>query len=115
MPRSTHNVPSHRRRVKILGQARGYRGGKSRLLRTAIEAVERGWIYAYRDRRQRKREFRALWIARINAGARLSGVSYSKLMHSLKEKNIDIDRKILADIALTDPKTFDHIVKTAIG
>jgi len=115
MPRSTHNVPSHRRRVKILSQARGYRGGKSCLLRTAIEAVERGWIYAYRDRRQRKREFRALWIARINAGARLSGVSYSKLMHLLKEKNIDIDRKILADIALTDPKTFDHIVKTAVN
>jgi large subunit ribosomal protein L20 len=95
--------------------ARGYRGGKSCLLRTAIEAIERGWIYAYRDRRQRKRDFRGIWIARINAGARLSGISYSKLIHALKEKNINLDRKMLADIALTDPKTFDHIVKTAIG
>lgn len=115
MPRSTHNVPSHRRRRKVLKMAKGYRGAKSRLFRTAIEAVEKGWLYAYRDRRQKKRDFRRLWISRINAGARLSGVSYSKLIHALKEKNIVLDRKILADIAMTDPKTFEQIVKTAVN
>lgn len=113
MPRATQSVPSHRRRRKIIKLAKGYRGAKKNLLRTAIEAVEKGWLYAYRDRRRKKRDFRQLWIARINAGARLCGVSYSKLINALKQKNIMLNRKILADLAVSDPKTFSQIVKEA--
>ena len=85
MPRATQSVPSHQRRRKLLNQAKGYRGAKHRLFKTAKEAVQKGWLYAYRDRRQKKREFRRLWITRINAAARLYDVSYSRLIAGLKK------------------------------
>lgn len=115
MPRATQSVPSHRRRRKLIKLAKGYRGAKSRLFKTAKEAVEKGWLYAYRDRRQKKRMFRRLWIARINAGARLYGVSYSKFIHGLKEKNIVINRKVLSDLAIADPRVFEQIVQQAVN
>lgn len=112
MPRATYSVPSHRRRKKILRHAKGYWGGKSRLLRTAKESVERAWQYAYRDRRQRRRDFRRLWIARINAAVRLHGLTYSTFMRLLKEKHVELDRKQLADLAATDPGAFQKVVET---
>ena len=115
MPRSKHSVPSHRRRKKILKLAKGYRGGRSKLLKTAKESVERAFLYAYRDRKKRKSEFRKLWITRINAGVRQHGISYSSFINSLKKKNILIDRKMLAHIAATDPQTFEKIVKQVEG
>lgn len=111
MPRSKQSVASHRRRKKILKLAKGYRGGRSKLLKSAKETVERAWLFAYRDRKKRKGEFRKLWITRINAAARLHGISYSSLIDSLKKNNILIDRKILAQIAVTDPQTFQKIVQ----
>ncbi len=111
MPRSTYNVPSHRRRRKLIRMAKGYFGGKKNLLRTAKEAVEKGLKYSYRDRRVKKREFRRLWIARINAAARLCGISYSRLMNTLKEKNILINRKILAELAVSDFEAFKTLVQ----
>ncbi len=111
MPRSTHNVPSHRRRRKLIRMAKGYFGGKKNLLRTAKEAVEKGLKYSYRDRRTKKREFRRLWIARINAAARLCGMSYSRFMNALKEKNILINRKILAELAVSDFEAFKMLVQ----
>jgi len=111
MPRSKYSVPSHRRRKKILKNAKGYRGAKSKLLRTATESVEKSLQYAYRDRRQKKREFRKLWIARINAAARQNGVNYSTLMNGLKRNNVEINRKVLADIAVHDPDAFKNLVE----
>ncbi|MBN2091140.1 50S ribosomal protein L20 [candidate division KSB1 bacterium] len=111
MPRSTHNVPSHRRRRKLIRMAKGYFGGKKNLFRTAKEAVEKGLQYSYRDRRAKKREFRRLWIARINAAAHLCGISYSRLMNALKEKNILINRKILAEMAVSDFEAFKGLVQ----
>ena len=93
--------------------AKGYRGGRSRLFRSAKEAVDRALCYAYRDRRQRKRQFRALWIARINAGARENGMSYSVFMNGLKKASIDIDRKVLADIAVFHKPAFTALVEKA--
>ncbi len=113
MPRSTNKVASSRRRKKILKAAKGYWGSRSKVYTVAKNAVEKGLQYQYRDRRNRKREFRKLWIIRINAAARLNGVSYSKLMGSLKSANIEIDRKILADLAVHEPETFTAIVKQA--
>jgi large subunit ribosomal protein L20 len=113
MPRATHGVVSRKRRKKILKKAKGYYGAKSRLYRTAKEAVNRSLAYAYRDRRQRKRDFRRLWIARINAAARLSGLSYSVLINGLKTKEVNLDRKSLAEIAVKDPKAFAQLVKLA--
>jgi len=113
MPKATQSVPSHRRRRKMLKFAKGYRGAKSKLFKTAKEAVHKSWLYAYRDRKRKKRDFRKLWIIRINAGARLAGTTYSRLIHGLKEKNIIINRKILADLAVTDPGTFQLIVEKA--
>jgi large subunit ribosomal protein L20 len=113
MPRVKRSVPARRRRRRILKQAAGYYGGRSRLLKTAREAVERAWRYAYRDRRQRKREFRALWIARINAGVREHDVSYSRFMNGLRKAGVEIDRKILADLAVSDPKAFAELVERA--
>ena len=100
MPRVKRGSPSHHRHKRILRNARGYQGSRHRLIKTAREAVEKGWKYAYRDRKQRKRVFRSLWIARINAASRMNGMSYSRLIHGLKEANIELDRKILADLAV---------------
>lgn len=112
MPRATYSVPSHRKRKKVLKHAKGYWGGKSRLLRSAKESVERAWQYAYRDRRQRRRDFRRLWIARINAALRLHGLSYSKFLALLREKHIDLDRKQLAELAVSDPAAFQKVVES---
>lgn len=93
--------------------ARGYVGGRNRLFRTATEAVDRALCYAYRDRRQKKRDFRKLWIVRIGAAAKLNGTNYSKLMGGLKKANVDLDRKSLANMAILDPDAFAHVVKMA--
>ena len=113
MSRVKRGVAANKRKKRILRQARGYYGSRHGLLKTAREAVERGWKYAYRDRRQRKREFRALWIARINAAAREHDLSYSRLMHGLKQAGVEMDRKILAQIAVEDPKVFGELVALA--
>ena len=113
MSRVKRGVVSRRRRKRVLREAKGYYGGRSRLFRTAREAVERGWRYAYRDRKQKKRTFRALWIARINAAARQHGLSYSRLIHGLKEAGVELDRKNLADLAMNDPKTFSELAELA--
>ena len=113
MPRVKRGVTSKRRHNRILRQAKGYYGGRSNLIKTAREAVERGWRYAYRDRKQRKRVFRALWIARINAAAREHGLSYSRFMEGLKRANVEIDRKVLAQLAVSDPKAFSDLAALA--
>jgi len=113
MPRATHSVPSHRRRKKVLKQASGYRGGKSKLIRTAKESVDRALSFAYRDRRQKKREFRKLWIARINAAVRANGMNYSTFIHGLKKNDVEVNRKILADIAIHDPDGFKNLIELA--
>ncbi len=115
MPRSRNVVASRRRRRKILDQAKGYWGKRKNVYTIAKNAVEKGLQYQYRDRKVRKREFRKLWIIRINAAARLNGTTYARLMHALKEKNIELNRKMLADIAVHDPDTFAAIVKDAVG
>ena len=104
---------ARRRRKKVLKLAKGYRGGRSKLFRTAADAVDKALMYAYRDRRQRKRDFRRLWIARINAAARLNNLSYSKFMHGLKLAKVDLDRKVLADLAISDPGGFAKIAQLA--
>jgi large subunit ribosomal protein L20 len=113
MPRVKRGVPAAKRRKKILKRAKGFFGGRSKLHSVAVEAVEKADKYAYRDRRQRKREFRGLWIARINAAARQNGISYSRLMAGLKAADIEIDRKVLAQLALEDPQSFSAIVERA--
>ena len=113
MPRAKRGFKARRRRNKILKAARGYYGGRSRLYAPAVEAVHHAWRYATRDRRVRKRDFRALWIVRINAAARLAGMSYSKLIAALKRANVALDRKVLADLAVADPETFTRIVQLA--
>ncbi len=114
MPRSVNAVASRARRKKILKQAKGYFGARSKVYTVAKNAVEKGLQYAYRDRKVKKREFRSLWIARINAGARQHGTTYSKLMHGLSQKNIDLNRKVLADMAMNHPDAFEQIVKAAV-
>ena len=104
---------SRRRRKKILKLARGYRGGRSKLFRTAADSVDKALMYAYRDRKARKRDFRRLWIARINAGARMNEMSYSKLINGLKRANVELDRKILAEMAVSDPAAFSKVVRLA--
>ena len=111
MPRATNNVAARQRRKKILSAAKGYRLGKSRLYKTAKDQVEKSLLYAYRDRRTKKRNFRKLWIARINAACRQYGISYSVFMHKLAEKNIELDRKVLADMAVRSPQAFENLVK----
>lgn len=110
MPRVTNSPASRRRRKKILKRAKGYRGGRSKLLRTANNAVDRALQYAYRDRRQKKRNFRALWIARINAATRQHGLTYSRFMAGLKREGIDLNRKVLAHLAITDANAFAALV-----
>ena len=104
---------ARRRRKKVLKLAKGYRGGHSKLFRTAADAVDKALMYAYRDRRVRKRDFRRLWIARINAAARMNDLSYSKFMHGLKKAGIELDRKVLADLAVSDPAGFTQIAALA--
>ena len=104
---------ARRRRKKVLKLAKGFRGGRSKLFRTAADAVDKALMYAYRDRRQRKRNFRRLWIARINAAARMNNLSYSKFMHGLKLAKVDLDRKVLADLAISDPAGFTKIAELA--
>lgn len=113
MPRASNNVQRTRRRKKILKQARGYRGGRHRLYIPARETLERGLQFAYRDRRARKRQFRKLWITRINAAAREHGLSYSRFMYGLKAAEIEIDRKLLAELAVNDPEGFAELAATA--
>ena len=113
MPRVKRGVAARKRRNRIMREARGYYGGRSKLFKTAREAVERAWKYAYRDRKQRKRQFRALWIARINAAAREHGLSYSRFMAGLKQAGVEVDRKILAQLAVSDPKAFAELAELA--
>ncbi len=113
MPRVKRGVVAHARHKKVLGKAKGYRGARSKVLRVAKQAVTKAGQYAYRDRRQRKRQFRALWIARINAGARENGMSYSVFMNGLKNASIEIDRKVLSDIAIFDKPAFATLVEKA--
>ena len=104
---------ARRRRNKVLKLAKGFRGGRSKLYRTAADAVDKALMYAYRDRRVRKREYRKLWIARINAAARMNDLSYSKFMHGLQLAGVELDRKVLAELAVSDPKGFTQIAATA--
>lgn len=113
MARVKRGFKARRRRNKVLKLAKGYRGARSKLFRSATEAVDRALNYAFRDRRVKKRDFRSLWITRINAASRLSGLSYSKFIFGLKKANVEIDRKVLADIAVTDPKGFAEIAGVA--
>ena len=112
MPRVKRGVVAHRRHKKILKQAKGYYGARSRVFRVAKQAVKAGQ-YAYRDRRQRKRQFRALWITRINAQSRANGLSYSRLINGLRKANIELDRRVLADLAVHDKPAFTAIVEQA--
>ncbi|MGD0339444.1 MAG: 50S ribosomal protein L20 [Bacteroidota bacterium] len=115
MPRSQNKVASHRRRKRVIAQAKGYWGRRSKVLTVVKHSVDKGMQYAYRDRRAKKRSYRQLWIARINAAARMQGTTYSKLIAALNSKNIDINRKILADLAVNDARAFTEIVKFALA
>jgi large subunit ribosomal protein L20 len=115
MPRSQNKVASHRRRKRILKQAKGYWGARSKVLTVVKHTVDKGMQYAYRDRKAKKRTFRQLWIARINAGARIHGTSYSRLIDGLHKKKVDINRKLLADLAATNPAAFAEVVKFALA
>ena len=106
MPRANSSIPRHRRHRKIVKQAKGYYGARSRTFKSAKDAVVKAGLYAYRDRRQRKRQFRRLWITRINAACRLNGTTYSAFINGLKTNGIHMDRKILADMAVNDPQAF---------
>ena len=111
MPRVRHQVAARKRRKKILKKAKGYYGGRRKLYRTAKETVQRAMVYSYRDRRNKKRDFRSLWIVRINAACRLLGLSYSRFMNGLKKSGVAIDRKNLAEIAVKDPQTFAQLAQ----
>ena len=115
MARVKRGFKARRRRNKVLKLAKGYRGARSKLFRSATEAVDRALNYAFRDRRVKKRDFRSLWIVRINAASRINGLSYSKFIFGLKKANVQIDRKVLADIAVTDPNGFAQIAALAIA
>ena len=113
MPRAVNGTVSRRRRKKILKMAKGYRSVRSTAFRKAREAVEHGLSYAYRDRKNRKREFRRLWIARINAAVRAEGLNYSQFMYGLKKADIQLDRKVLSDLAINNKETFKSLTETA--
>lgn len=113
MPRVTRGFKARRRRNKVLTLAKGFRGGKHRLFKTAAEAVDRALCYAYRDRRVKKREFRQLWIARINAAAKQNGTNYSQLIGGLTKNSIELDRKVLSNLAIVDPGAFSAVVKAS--
>ena len=112
MARSVNSVASRKKRKKILKEAKGYFGRRKNVYTVAKNAVEKGLTYAYRDRRNKKRSFRALWILRINAAARQNGLSYSELMHKLKESKIDLNRKVLAEMAMNDSDNFSKLVNS---
>ena len=111
MPRANSSVPRHRRHRKVVKQAKGYYGARSRNFKSAKEAVSKAGLYAYRDRRQKKRMFRRLWITRINAAARLHNISYSAFIANLKSKGIELNRKVMADMAMNDPDAFSRLVE----
>jgi len=113
MPRTKHSVASHKRKKKVLKAAKGFTGGRGNLYRSAREAVDRAMSYAYRDRRARKRDFRKLWIARINAAARMNGLSYSRFINGLKKSDIEINRKQLSEIAVNDSEGFAKLAAIA--
>ncbi|MBM9614902.1 50S ribosomal protein L20 [Desulfobulbus rhabdoformis] len=113
MPRVTRGFKARRRRNKVLSLAKGFRGGKRRLFRTATEAVDRALCYAYRDRRVKKREFRALWISRISAAAKQNNVNYSRLINGMSKNSIELDRKVLSNLAIVDPNAFTEVVKAS--
>lgn len=113
MPRVKRGVTTHRRHRKVISQAKGYRGRRKNVFRVAKQAVIRAGQYAYRDRRQRKRHFRALWIVRINAAARVHGLSYARFMNGLKKAGIELDRKVLADMAVFDEAAFAELAAAA--
>ncbi|MBC7254162.1 MAG: 50S ribosomal protein L20 [Actinobacteria bacterium] len=113
MSRTRHSVARRKRRKKVLAMAKGYRGARSRTFRSAHEQVMHSLQYAYRDRRTRKRDFRRLWIARINAAARVNGMSYNRFIRGLKLAGVDVNRKILADLAVNDPASFSELVRIA--
>jgi large subunit ribosomal protein L20 len=115
MPRAKRGFKARRRRNRVLKHASGFYGARGRQFGDAVEQVRHAWAAAYRSRRQRRRDYRRLWIARINAGARLIGVSYSKLMGKLKTASIELDRKVLADLALQDPAGFKAVVQASQG
>ena len=110
MPRSQNSVASRNKRKKIIKQAKGYYGRRKNVWKVAKNAVEKGLLYSYRDRKNKKRSFRLLWIIRLNAAARLHGMTYGKLISNLKSKKVSLDRKVLADIAMNHPDTFSKIV-----
>jgi large subunit ribosomal protein L20 len=113
MPRAKKGFKARRRRNRILKHASGYHSARSRLYAYAKEVVMKAWVYSYAHRRRRKRDFRRLWITRINAAARTNGTSYSRLMHTLKAANVGLDRKILSELAVADPAAFSKVVATA--
>lgn len=115
MTRVKRGVTTHARHRKVIKLAKGFRGRSKNCFRVAIQAVERAWQYAYRDRRARKRDFRRLWIQRINAATREHGLNYARFMHGLKLANIEVDRKVLADIAVHEPQAFANFVEKAQG
>jgi large subunit ribosomal protein L20 len=112
MPRAKRGFKARRRRNRILKAAKGFHSARSRLFAYAKEVVMKSWVYSYAHRKLRKRDFRRLWIARINAAARQNGTTYSRLVHALKKANVGLDRKILADLAISDAATFGQIVKS---
>lgn len=111
--RVKRGVHAKRRKKRLLKLAKGFRGGRSKLFRTASDSVHKALMYAYRDRKVRKRDFRKLWIIRINAAVRMRGLSYSKFIHGLKSAGVELDRKVLAELAISDPKGFDQIAQLA--
>jgi len=113
MVRVKYGAPRHRKKVRYFKRARGFRGGRSKLWRTVQESVVRAWAYAYRDRRQKKRQFRRLWILRINAASRMRGMTYSTFIDGLKKAEIDLNRKELSEIAIHEPGAFDALVEQA--
>ena len=113
MPRVKSNVARHKRKKQVMKAARGAYGGRSKLWKAAKENVERGWVYAYRDRKNKKREFRRLWIIRINAAAHQNGLTYNAFMNGLRKAEIEVDRKILSDIAIKDPVAFTSLADQA--
>ena len=115
MPRAKRGFKARRRKNRILKHASGYHSARSRLYAYAKEVVMKGWVYAYAHRRRKKRDFRRLWITRINAAARTNGTSYSRLMHGLKSANIGLDRKVLSDLAIVDPAAFAKVAAAAAG
>jgi large subunit ribosomal protein L20 len=115
MARTTSAVPRHRKKKRYMKAAKGYWGARSKLWRIAKNAVERGWVYSYRDRKNRKRDFRRLWITRINAAARMHGLTYSRFMNGLKLSGIEVNRKVLADLAVRAPAAFEALVNPVMA